>query len=142
MNIKTVLNFTFDNYYAYLQVPEISISGVTIKNDKVGMYARDYDTFLSIVFQSVVENVNSEWSAPFDFRTLDPIVMYLQGVFIKPRISPFYQNGYLYLGMTYWYDLLSLTTRETNTISERHAEKYGPEIASFMDKYSSFIQWL
>ena len=136
MNLNAVVNFTFDNYYAYLNIPAASISGVTISNDKIGMYSRDYDTFLSIVIQSIVDNTNSEWTNPFDFRTLDPIVMYLQGVFVKPRVSPFYQNGYLYLGMTYWYDLMSLTNREIGIISGRQAEQHGEDILRFMDKYA------
>lgn len=90
MNIKAVVNFTFDNYYAYLNIPEVAISGVSILNDKVGMYARDYDSFLSIIIQSVVENTNSEWVKPFDFRTMAQIVGYLASIFVAPRISPFY----------------------------------------------------
>lgn len=72
MNLKTVLNITEDNYYVYVNIPEILIDDVEILNDKVGMYARDYNTLLTIVLMTATQTINDQFVTPYDFRSIDP----------------------------------------------------------------------
>lgn len=58
MNIVGAVNATIDNLFLYLNIPGVSITGTKISQDKVGMFARDYDLFLSILVQNLIEDVN------------------------------------------------------------------------------------
>lgn len=121
MNLNAVVNASSDNYYIYLNIPYLYVSDVTIINDKVGMWARDYNMFLSSIMMTLVRDLNQEFSQPYDMRTIWPdFMMLIVNVFTLPRVSPFYYDGFLYLGMTYFMDPWSLTTvQEKRGIEER-----------------------
>lgn len=53
MNLKAVLNASLDNYYIYLNVPEIHVFDVQLINDHVGMFSRDYNTLISMIMTLV-----------------------------------------------------------------------------------------
>lgn len=54
MDLKANVNMSLDNLYIYLNIPSFTISGTKIVHDSVGMYARDYDRYLTIVLGTTV----------------------------------------------------------------------------------------
>ena len=42
------------------------------------MFDRDYDSFLSVILQTVVENVNNEYKSPYDLVNLDSRIGFLR----------------------------------------------------------------
>lgn len=54
MNLNAIFNVSSDNYYIYLNIPYFYVSDVSILNDNVGMYARDYDTLISAIMMTLV----------------------------------------------------------------------------------------
>lgn len=86
------------------------------------MYQRDYEMLLNIILGALVEEINANFVKPYDLKTIDPDFMGLiVNTFTQPRISPFYQDNYLYAGLTYFFDPYTpkATTFERE-ISERN----------------------
>jgi hypothetical protein len=148
MDLEAVLNITEDNYYVYANVAEITLKNVTIVQDKVGMFARDYNTMLNMLAMTGVQNFNDQWSTPYDFRTIDPQLMFfITTVFSKPRVSPFYMDEFLYMGISYQFDFAAspLTYREkahleSQYVSNEHSEKLLKFYNLIMAKYYTVIE--
>lgn len=54
MNLNMVINASMSNLYVYLNIPSIQVSNVKVVQDKVGLFARDYNSLLNIIFQQFV----------------------------------------------------------------------------------------
>ncbi len=105
MNLNAIVNVTSDNYYIYLNIPYLYVSNVEVLNDKVGMWARDYNMFLSALIMTLVTDVNQKFTTPYDMRTIWPdFMMLIVNVFTYPRISPLIYDEFVYLGLTYFMD--------------------------------------
>lgn len=127
--LEAIANISVNSrWLLYLNVPNIAITNVKISNDHVGMISRRYDHLLTSVAKSFVNNLNADWSRPFDITTLDPMVLpFLSNMLKDLRVSPFMQNEFYYLGFTYFMDPNPSTfaqfNRQSKTISENHSEK-------------------
>jgi hypothetical protein len=104
MEIMAVVNASVDpKWKFYLHVPTIALSNVAISHDQVGMINRRYDNLLNSVAKSFINNVNAEWSRPFDITSLDPLTLpFLSNMIVNLHLSPFYQNEFLYFGFSYF----------------------------------------
>ena len=149
MDLQAVANLTEDNYYIYLNIPEVAFQNVTIEKDNVGMYPRDYDSLLNVLAQIAIAGINNQWLTPYDFRTINPEIMFfITTVFSKPRISPFYLDQFIYLGLSYQFDFMSLGMThtdkkhlETRIVNEEHA-KLTQFYNIMMDQYTSFVTYI
>ena len=71
--LEAVVNITVNSkWMLYFNMPNIAISNVKISKDKVGMISRRYDNLLTSVARSFVNNLNADWTRPFDITSLDP----------------------------------------------------------------------
>ena len=71
--LEAVANITVNSkWMLYFNMPNIAISNVKISKDKVGMISRRYDNLLTSVARSFVNNLNADWTRPFDITSLDP----------------------------------------------------------------------
>lgn len=148
MDLNVVLNVTEDNYYVYLNIPTIFIDNVQKMNDKVGMYARDYNTLMSVLVMTFSQNLNDQWITPYDFRTIDPSVMFfITTVFSKPRLSPFYLDHFLYMGISYQFDWMPYATySEKKYLEARMIDENSEKLYKFflilMNQYEKFMSML
>lgn len=119
MNLNAVVNVSSDNYYIYLNIPYLYVSNVEVINDKVGMWARDYNMFLSAIIMTLVTDINQKFYTPYDLRTISPDFMALiVNVFTFPRLSPMVQDEYVYLGLTYFMDPWSFSALQDKAFVE------------------------
>lgn len=142
MNIVAVVNASLDNYYVYLNIPTISAENVAVLNDKVGMYQRDYNRLLSILLMAAVQDLNDQFVKPYDLRTINPDFMSLiVGTFTFPRISPFYQDNFLYMGLSYFFDPYTKATKQERAMSEQKIyETHGATINHIIDHVQTMVQ--
>lgn len=70
MNLNMVLNMSMSNLYVYVNIPTFAISNVVVVKDKVGLFARDYNSLLNIIMNQIIDNINVEWTSPWDMRVL------------------------------------------------------------------------
>jgi hypothetical protein len=127
MNLVADLNVSSDNYYIYINLPYFVVSNVTITNDKVGMYHRDYNKLISAILMTLVTDLNAQFATPYDMRTIWPdFMMLIVNVFTYPRISPYYYDEFIYLGLTYFMDPWTFTTtHEKFALEERIRKDHG-----------------
>jgi len=145
MNINAILNVTEDNYYVYVHIPSIYISNTKIVNDKVGMLGRNYDELLSLFMGMAQEIINEQFKTPYDFRVLDPQLMFfITSVFRSPRVSPFYLDNFIYLGISYQFDF-AMTHSEKKIIENRilaqHSDKLTKVYTIAMDHIQKVLAW-
>lgn len=121
MNLNAIVNLTSDNYYIYLNIPYFYVSEVEVLNDKVGMWARDYNMFLSALMMTLVTDVNQKFRVPYDMRTIWPdFMMMITHVFTYPRLSTMVQDEYVYLGLSYFMDWMSFSVLQSQSMIEDH----------------------
>jgi len=147
MNFESVVNATEDNYYIYLNIPELIVKNVTVIHDKVGIFARDYSTLLNIVAMTAISSINDQWTVPYDFRSIDPQLMFfITTVFSMPRVSPFYMDQFIYMGISYQFDLMALTSEEKAHLESRALDEDSEKLLQFFnlirDKYFTMISTL
>ena len=82
---------------------------------------------IQMVLDMIVYEINQQFVNPFDLRSLYPDFMALiTNVFINPRVSPFYQDEFIYLGLTYFTDPWTITTvSQKATIDEKITKEHG-----------------
>lgn len=134
MDLNAVLHVYEEDYYVYVNIPSVFIDDVQIMNDKVGMFARDYNTLMTIIMMTVTQSINDKFVKPYDFRTLDPKLMFfITSVFSHPRVSPFYMDSFLYLGVSYQFDFMASTKAEKMSVENRMMLEHGEKLGYIFD---------
>lgn len=98
-----------------------------------------------MVLDMIVYEINQQFVNPFDLRSLYPDFMALiTNVFINPRVSPFYQDEFIYLGLTYFTDPWTMTTvSQKATIDEKITKEHGTLFyQGFLETYQSYQESL
>ena len=118
----------------FFNIPETSVHNVQISKDKVGMIARRYDALLTTVIDTTVNNINIEWSKPFDITSLDPMTLpFLSNMFTNLHVSPYYVNEYLYIGFTYFVDPIPQTEESFREITDTAVNQYKYKVYRALD---------
>jgi hypothetical protein len=99
------------------------------------MYQRDYDHFLTLVLEACIVNLNNKWATPFDFAKIDPTFEFIRGMIKNTRVTPFVQDGYLYLGFSYFLDNMVATKQDLISVTQRFVD------AHFVELYQVFESW-
>ena len=95
------------------------------------MFARDYDKLMNVLVSTFVQQFNDQWLKPYDFRTIDPNLMFfITTVFSKPRMTPLYVDHFIYMGLTYQFDFMTSST---------HLEKKYLESKMIVDNQDKFL---
>jgi len=68
------------------------------------MLARDYDTLLSTVLASAVNNVNIAWTRPLDIQSLNPVLPYVAMMLPKFQVTPFLEDEFFFIGFSFILD--------------------------------------
>jgi hypothetical protein len=133
--LEGVANITIDSRWKlYLNIPNIAITSVTISEDKVGMKARRYDNLLTSIARSTINNVNAEWSKPFDITSLEPQVLpFLSNMLANLHVSPFMQDEFYYVGFTYFMDPAPQTMQAYNHMTNQLRDKHADKIVRMLD---------
>ena len=67
---------------------------------------------------------------PYDLKQLNPeYMMFVAQVFVNPRVTPFYQDEYLYAGISYFFDAFSQTKFDKLRLEEQIVNKHASVIA-------------
>lgn len=90
MDLSLVANVSVDpSWLLYLNIPSIQVSNVVLSHDHVGMISRRYDSLLTTVMKSFINNVNVQWKSPFDITSMDPTVLpLLKNLITGLHVSP------------------------------------------------------
>ncbi len=104
------------------------------------MIARRYDNLLTSVARSAINNINSQWSRPFDITTLDPQVLpFLSNMITNLHVSPFYQNEFYYVGFSYFVDPAPQTKASFNHLSNSITTKHADKLYKLFDIVSNWF---
>ncbi len=126
MNLEAVLNVTLDNYFVFVHINDAKASKISIVEDKVNLRKREriIDSLISIGIQLAVTGANSFFETPFDLKTLNPDYMpFIASTFPQPRVSAYYQDEYLYAGLSYFFDPYSMAkVDKLNVLNKYHEE--------------------
>lgn len=103
-HITAVVNASIDpTWKLYMRIPTFTLTNVVLSHDHVGMINRRYDNLLNSVAHSFINNVNAQWSRPFDITSLDNQTLpFVANMITKLHVSPLYQNEFLYVGFSYF----------------------------------------
>jgi hypothetical protein len=145
MDLKAVVNVSLDNYFINLHVPEVEVVNVQKVQDKVGMFKRDYQMLISLLMEFIANDYNDQYRTPVDLKSLWPeFMMLIANVFTYPRISPFYENEFMYLGLSYFLDIFTLSSSmdelaklqeaETLLTTGKHAHAFRTVLNHVLDK--------
>ena len=109
--LNATLNVTLDNYLVYAFIPNAVADNTQFMVDNVGIKKMKKDIInimINTALQMAVEIANEELKTPFDVKTLNPEYMqFIAQLFVQPRVTPYYQDEYLYAGITYLFDMYS-----------------------------------
>ncbi len=138
--LEAIANITINSQWnLFLNIPNIAISDVKISQDKVGMIARRYDNLLTSVARSTINNINAEWSRPFDITSLEPQVLpFLSNMLTNTHVTPFFQNEFYYVGFSYFVDPAPQTMASFNHLSNQIVEKHGDKLNKLFDIVSNW----
>ena len=139
MTVQATVNFTFDSFFLNLNIPELVIGGVTIAHDKIGMYDRDYNTFISMLVQTEVENVNQDWAEPWDLAELDGTFGFLRSMFVGFQVSPFVADEFIFLGFSYFLDENVQSFRVINRVTDRFVEVHGSKFNKAVNQFIALM---
>lgn len=93
-----------DDFYTYLHIVDAKVWDTKITHDKVGMFDRNYDEFLSVIIDTAVENQNNEWEKSYDLEQYDESFSLGRNMMTNTKISPFVMDEFIYVGFTYFLD--------------------------------------
>lgn len=136
MDLQAIVNVTVNpQWKVFLHIPSVSVSGVNLTDDNVGMISRRYDSLLTSVLRSAANNINVQWQKPFDITSLQPDVLpFLSNMITELHITPFYLDQFYYVGFSYFMDQTSVTTG----LNTRITELYRDKIFGVFDLISTF----
>ena len=131
--LQANVNLTVDNYFAYVFVSNATANGTTFLVDKVGIkkVKKDIiDIMINTGLQVGVEILNQEFTTPYDLKQLNPDYMvFIAQVFTQPRVTPFYQDEYLYAGISYFMDPFTQTKFDKLRIEQQIINQHASVIA-------------
>lgn len=91
------------------------------------------DFMVNTAVQVAIEIVNTEFQDPFDLKTLNPEYMvFIAQVFTNPRVTPFYQDEYIYAGITYFFDPFSFSKLEKLNFESQIIGQHSPALSKFV----------
>ena len=112
-----------------LNVPFVQVQKVNISHDKVGMLGRDYDSLLTTVLQSEVNNFNIDWTIPFDILSIDPMLPYIATLLKGVQLTPYLQDEFFYLGFSFFQDSVSEPDFDI------YSETFGKALQTLLDYF-------
>ena len=108
------------------------------------MYSRDYDSYLSLVADSFVENINQEWQEPWDLAVLNETIGFIRSMIAETHVTPYVQDGFIYAGFSYFMDspdlaLMSgpqklMTVKEVKAATKRLVEHHPQQFQKIIDQ--------
>jgi len=104
--VDTVLNATLRNFVAYLNIPSLSVSGTKVSQDKIGVFARDYDKLFTSAFTVVTDEINISMEAGYPLSKLNDNIGFISSMITNTTITPFQMDGFMYAGFTYFTDVM------------------------------------
>lgn len=95
---------------------------------------------MSTVFRSFVNNLNVQWTRPFDITSLQPEALpFLKNMFTNSRVTPFMLDEFYYVGFSYFVDPAPQTKRSFKAITDRAAEQYREPIEKTLDMIFAYF---
>jgi hypothetical protein len=141
MDLMMVVNSTINSQWKlFLNIPQAQIANVVVSHDHVGMISRNYDQLLSIVLRSTINNINIKWTRPFDITSLQPDVLpFLSNMFTNLHATPFFVDGFYYVGFSYMIDPTPQTKASFNRITDRLTEEYREVMYKLLDTLFAYF---
>lgn len=108
MNVEASFKVVFDSFFITLNIPDFVVTNAKVVQDNVGLYERDYDTYITGLIEAIVKNINTEWAEPWDLAELDPTVGFLRSMFTNLQLSPYITEEFIFFGFSYMLDFSML----------------------------------
>ena len=133
--LSALANMTIDPHWKlYLNIPNIEVKNTVISHDHVGMYHRRYDSLLTSVIRSQVNQVNAQFVKPFDITSLDNQTLpFISNMLTNLHLSPYFKNEFYYLGFSYFMDPAPQTQQSYNHITNQITAKHSDKIIKVID---------
>lgn len=103
------------------------------------MFDRDYNTFISMLVQTQLENINQDWAEPWDLQDVDGTFGFLRSMFMGLQMSPFVVDEFIFLGFSYFLDENVQSIRAINRVTDRFVDIHGSKIHKAMNKFIALM---